>query len=320
MPKSALHHHHQRLDKHQPTVDDEDNGDDELPTPLNALLRLRPARLVDDVDEEIFLLYTLNAKSQHDGGLGYVNHSNDKVYVALDGTGWSSALSDRNLSGELVVPIFQDVTSLRSSKGNTGSVLWRSTVELAIRFRQGDIFDLAHLKHATVLELGAGTGALPAMLGGLCSSWLATDQDELLPLMRKNLDRTPGVTVAALDWFDVLNPPSAHSAQLRKKHILNQLNPAPTTSPHDTPAKEGADVIICCDCIYNPGLFDALIATINAFTQVGNTTVLVACEMRSDDSLAEFLTMWKASDQRWSIVSLEERFEKGFVALAGWKS
>ena len=156
--------------------DDGDSELDELPLPPSAILRLEPARLVHDVDEEIFILYTLNAKSQHDGVLGYVNSSDDNILVSIDGTKWSSATSDRNWTGKLIVPIYQHVTSLRSSKGDTGSVLWRSTVELAIRFQQGTLFDLALLKRASVLELGAGTGALPAIVASLAKSWLATDQ------------------------------------------------------------------------------------------------------------------------------------------------
>lgn len=297
--------------------DDGDSELDELPLPPSAILRLEPARLVHDVDEEIFILYTLNAKSQHDGGLGYVNSSDDNIFVSIDGTKWSSATSDRNLTGKLIVPIYQHVTSLRSSKGDTGSVLWRSTVELAIRFQQGTLFDLALLKRASVLELGAGTGALPAIVASLAKSWLATDQQQLLPLMRKNLDSYANVKVASLDWFDFLNPPSPHSAQLHKSRVLDQLSFNLVDQTAET--VRGPDVIVCCDCIYNPGLFDALIAALNVFTDRQRTVVLVSCEMRSDESLADFLTRWKASDEHWRIVSLEERFEKGFVALAAWK-
>ncbi|KAJ1023139.1 hypothetical protein NDA16_003292 [Ustilago loliicola] len=298
---------------------DDDYVNEELPTPPNALLRVSPGRLVDDVDEEIFLLYTLNAKSEHDGGLGYVNHSADKIFISIDRNTWSSALSDRNLSGKLIAPIYQDVTSLRSSKGNTGSVVWRSTVELAIRFHQATIFDLSRLKDATVLELGAGTGALPALVGDLSRRWLATDQEELVPLLKKNLDKHERIKTGALDWFDFLSPPSMHSAQLRKKHVLDQLLPSQTARQPEQKV-DGADLIICCDCIYNPGLFDALIATLNVFTDKQKTMVLVSCEMRSNESLAEFLTKWKESDAGWIIVSLEERFDKGFVALAAWKA
>lgn len=296
----------------------DEEGVEVLPAPPSALIRLEPGRLVDDVDEEIFLLYTLNSKPQHDGGLGYVNHSNDLIYVSIDGQTWSSATSDRNLTGSLIVPVYQDVTSLRSSKGNTGSVLWRSTVELAIRFRQGTLFDLSKLKDAVVLELGAGTGALPAFVGGLSKRWLATDQEELLPLMRKNLDREHNVKVGTLDWFDFFNSPTPHTAQLRKKNVLAQL--AAEGEDREAVGAAGLDLILCCDCIYNPGLFDALIATLNVFTEKDKTVVLVSCEMRSDESLAEFLTKWKQSDPAWKLVSLEERFDKGFVAIAAWKS
>ncbi|CDU25533.1 related to RKM5-protein lysine methyltransferase [Sporisorium scitamineum] len=304
MPAIRSQHH---LQAHQ--RDDDGDGEKELPEPPTSIIRVAPARLVDDVDEEIFLLYTLNAKSEHDGGLGYVNHSRDKIYIAIDGFTWTSASSDRNLTGKLIVPIYQYVTSLRSTKGDTGSVVWRSTVELAIRFHQDVLFDLPHLKNATVLELGAGTGALPAMVASLAKTWLATDQEQLLPLMRKNLNNCDNVKSAPLDWFDFLHPPSSHSAQLRKKHILD----------HFASQQAPPDVIICCDCIYNPGLFDALIATLNVFTQPQHTVVLVSCEMRSDQSLADFLTKWNESDPCWRIVSLEDRFKKGFVALAAWK-
>ncbi|KAJ1025020.1 hypothetical protein NDA18_004306 [Ustilago nuda] len=296
-----------------------DNDDEEvLPAPPNALLHVSPGRLVEDVDQEIFLLYTLNAKSEHDGGLGYVNHSADKIFISIDRNTWSSSTSERNLSGKLITPIYQHVTSLRSSKGNTGSVVWRSTVELAIRFRSGALFDPCLFNDATVLELGAGTGALPALVADLSGKWLATDQDELLPLLRKNLSQHERVKTASLDWFDFLNPPSMRSAQLRKKHVLDQLLPSATTTEHQEKLKR-VDLIICCDCIYNPALFDALIATLNVFTDSQRTIVLISCEMRSNESLAEFLTRWKQSHLAWIIVSLEHRFDKGFVALAAWK-
>lgn len=317
MPAEASHHGHQL----EGEVQDGNGGEVELPAPPCAVLRIAPGRLVDDVDEEVFLLYTLNAKSEHDGGLGYVNHSSDKIFIAIDGSKWTTALTERNLTGKWIVPIYQHVTSLRSSKGDTGSVLWRSTVELAIRFHKGTLFDLSLLRDATVLELGAGTGALPAMVGQLAKSWLATDQEQLLPLMRKNLDNRSNVGVAPLDWFDFLNPPSSHSAQLRKKQILDHFKlGAVAGTGQDAERGHWPDVIICCDCIYNPGLFDALIAALDVFTEKQKTVVLVSCEMRSDESLAEFLTKWKASDDDWRIVSLEERFDKGFVALAAWKA
>ncbi len=139
--------------------------------------------------------------------------------------------------------------------------------------------------------------------------------------MRKNLDNRSNVSIAPLDWFDFLNPPSSHSAQLRKKQILDHLRSGVVSgTAQDEELGQSPDVIICCDCIYNPGLFDALIAALNVFTEKQKTVVLVSCEMRSDESLAEFLTKWKASDDDWRIVSLEERFDKGFVALAAWKA
>lgn len=294
------------------SCDSSDDGDEDLPACPSALLHVRPARVVADVDEEIFLLYTLHAKAEHDGGLGYVNHSADRIFVAIDGQRWNSALSARNLSD--AVAVHQDVTSLRSTKGNTGSVLWRSTVELAIRVRTGALFDLAALRDASVLELGAGTGALPALVGPVCKTWLATDQHDLVALLDKNTDALPGVHTAQLDWFDFYNPPSSHTLQIRRSDILNRL--------HSTTNAHGAvvDLIICCDCIYNPALFPALIATINAFTTPSHTLVLVACEMRSHHSLADFLHEWQASDAAWMILSLEKRFDKGFVTLAAWKS
>lgn len=286
-----------------------DGDEEELPEPPTSLIRLQPGRQVVDVDEEIFLLYTLQARAQHDGGLGYVNHGSDQLWVAIDGSRWSSDTKDgRDLSGSIVL-ICQDVTSLRSSRGNTGSVLWRSTVLIAIQILQDRLLDLSALRSANVLELGSGTGALPAFIAPLSHTWLATDQAELVPLMDKNTRHLANCHTAALDWYDFLTPSSAHQAQLGRSAILNHFDNA-----------QYPDLIVCCDCVYNPALFPALIATLNAFTKPAHTVVLLSCEMRSNETMADFLAAWLHDDPLWRLVSLQDRFDKGFVVFAAWKT
>ncbi|PWY97086.1 hypothetical protein BCV70DRAFT_203194 [Testicularia cyperi] len=288
--------------------DGEASEQPELPLAPTSLIRLEPGRAVEDVDEEIFLLWTLNSRSEHEGGLGYVNHSHDSLYIAIDGKSWSAAASERELSGETIVKVFQDVTSLRTARGNTGSVIWRSTVHLAIQILQNRLFDLVSLAEARVLELGAGTGALPALIASRARSWLVTDQPELMPLIDKNVHSLSNCRTRSLDWFDFLDSPSLHQTRLRTASILEHLD------------GELPDLIICCDCVYNPALFPALVATLNAFTQPGHSMVLMACEMRSNESLSDFLRTWLESDSAWRMVSLEDRFDKGFTAFAAWKA
>ncbi|KAF8473694.1 putative methyltransferase-domain-containing protein [Russula ochroleuca] len=289
------------------------------------------ATFVSDADEEIFLLYTrLAALKPPDSsdtgnfhGLGTENSKEDALLVrielkppptAYDPTPKSEKLnrntgrrnrgkkregsrsrSDYRKELEPVVleyRLFQDITALRSRSGDTGSVLWKTSIEfLSLVLRQlhfpeptrPGLFDYAKLRHTHVLELGAGTGLLALALSPLVRKYTTTDIPALLPLLRKNVLSAPPtttgttVTVAALDWT------------------------LPTLRQIDISA-DPPDVLLVVDCIYHPTLVRPLLATMTALAAPQHTVALVVAELRAEDVLRDFLEGWIELGWRvWSI-------------------
>ncbi|GAW05253.1 cmp dcmp deaminase family [Lentinula edodes] len=80
-------------------------------------------------------------------------------------------------------------------KGDTGSVVWKASVDLAFSILQHERFpstlhpflDLTQLKNAHLLELGSGTGILCVALSPFVRNYTCTDLPDLLPLIHKNL-------------------------------------------------------------------------------------------------------------------------------------
>ncbi|KAJ3554206.1 hypothetical protein NM688_g3227 [Phlebia brevispora] len=199
----------------------------------------------------------------------------------------------------ITVQVAQDTTSLRSRKGDTGSVLWRACIDFAqmilcqwYAHARNSLFDPVQLAKAHVLELGAGTGLLSVLLSPLVRHYTVTDIEALVHLLAKNLTlndiphstkRTPSnsdenvkhgtVTVDVLDWLTV------HGASLAERRRL-----CTSYAP--------VDLLLVVDCIYHPSLLPALVGTIDALTIPGRTTVVVVVELRAEDVVREFLELW----------------------------
>jgi len=58
------------------------------------------------------------------------------------------------------------------------------------------------------------------------------------------------------------------------------------------------------DCIYNPSLLPALVNTINCYTVPRHTEVMVVVELRSDEVIWDFLTLWLKSGM-WKVIRLD---------------
>ncbi|KAJ1306818.1 hypothetical protein OPQ81_007804 [Rhizoctonia solani] len=308
----------------------------ELPRLLGGtdLVRLPPgSSQVLDADEEVFILYSRHFENQdEDGiqGLGSVNSLANTLSLSLTLSPPSpkpnhTAPEDSKLKGRgrhkkasnsksraektIEIELFQDVTGLRSRKGDTGSVVWRASVHLAKLLLQQHYFP-PHPPHSALLnperlpnirivELGSGTGVIGCALLPLLSGnghITLTDLPELIPLLRKNA-KSAKISVEALDWTWQILP------------------------------KFTADLVLCVDCIYNTALVRPLVRVLGTF----DAPILVIVELRDEDVLREFLNQWlewrphtatKVSEnggfQVWRLA--DYLLSSRFVAWLGWKS
>ncbi|KZT04576.1 uncharacterized protein LAESUDRAFT_657570 [Laetiporus sulphureus 93-53] len=329
-------------------------------------IRLPPSTIrVTDADEEIFLLYTsLAAQDPTDSstgfrGLGYVDSHKDTLTIefTIQTPDASSAIVENDraipqrrlgraatkkqkvaLAGQeqvLSVELYQDKTALRSRKGDTGSVLWRASVDLAHYVLQqyyarapDALISPAALQGAHVLELGTGTGLLAIVLSRIVARYTATDIEALVPLIRKNLtlnrpklppspspkhrrvhsrgdtahsDLLANVIVEALDW-EMLHRASAHA-----RRSLYKFPPI--------------DILLVVDCIYHPSLLPALLSTIDHLTTPELTAVLVVTELRAEDVVREFLERWLAlsPEGAWKVFRVDGILDRPYVIWIGWK-
>jgi len=313
---------------------------------------------VTDADEEIFLLYSAVNQTKTslvgpDGyhGLGHLDSRKDTLTIQFELRSPSSAPSSpqptkkqkhprKKASKEsptrvVEIEIAQDPTALRSRRGDTGSVVWRASTELAkVALQQRffppelPIFNRDRLGESHCLELGAGTGLLGLALAPLVRAYTITDIRPLLPLIRKNISlNLPGwhdgslsnsksnITIEELDWLALASLPSGTA---RARYC-----PVPkVTSALELGSTDHVawDVVFAVDCIYNPSLLSGLVNTIDAVSTAGRTWVLVVAELRQEDVLREFLDLWlKQASGRWEITRVEGLLDVHFVAWAGRK-
>lgn len=257
---------------------------------------------------QVFILYTLYPAPAGRTGLGQVDSHHDALSIRFDledeempevesvaagqeashlksssskggskailkrskGKGKASSNSFPSTSSRVEVVVHQDSTSLRSTGGDTGSVVWRSSVRLAACLTRqlhkppfGERRPLLHadaLSGANVLELGSGTGVLPAVMLPLLSrvvrrvNWVATDQEAMLPLLRKNMAQLAagdeGPSVAELDWVhcaEMLRSGSSYGGGIEamKQRVMDTF---PASSSGSAPSS--VDLIVAVDCVF----------------------------------------------------------------------
>ncbi|KAH7913820.1 putative methyltransferase-domain-containing protein [Hygrophoropsis aurantiaca] len=291
---------------------------------------------VSDADEEIFIVYTHLQQASTDlvgsdgfRGLGQVDSRKDTLLIQFElkppavqsdpqperskATKRKTKTKTKTLfnasTKTIEVDLFQDKTALRSRKGDTGSVLWRASIEFAqIVLQQhffqpeNPLFDKAALANYRVLELGAGTGLLSIVFSPLVRSYTVSDISDLLPLIRKNIvlnfphgknktsSMASNISVEELDWLTLFSLPSP--ARMRY-----------CPCPFDAPT-EPWDLVLLVDCIYHPSLLPALVETIDVAATQSKSWVLVAVELRQEDVVREFLDLWLKKGQ-WTLWRLE---------------
>ncbi|GAA5972342.1 hypothetical protein JCM11641_002417 [Rhodosporidiobolus odoratus] len=334
--------------------------------------------LIEDVDEEIFLLYT--RKQQLAGpptvgssgfpsssGLGSHSDKEGVLFLSLAVSNPLSTVRDTSTAQgkkskkagrkgtekeeevTVEVELHQELNALRNRKGDTGSVLWRLSMHLALYLLRSYHFPhpsyrplFPSLFSSRILELGSGTGFLGLALRSLFNSpaadpdatrgasWIFTDQLVNLPLVVRNLrangvdPASPSARVAVeeLDWL-------AESQEWEKRP--GSLY-AFSGGGEETKIAKAPDLILAADCIYNPSLSIPLARTI--LRQAGRATiVLVASELRDEEPLEVFLRAWveEGREEGWTLARVgwvegeEEEKAAGelasgqFVLWVGWR-
>ncbi|KAJ6493572.1 putative methyltransferase-domain-containing protein [Mycena vitilis] len=296
-----------------------------------------------DADEEVFILYSRSTSATpNERGLGFLDSHSDVLTLNFElkspsthelpkrkSTRKSTSRPVRDKTIE--IQLAQDKTALRSRAGDTGSVVWRASIDFAQLILQQQhakspvsIFDES-LRDARVLELGSGTGLLSIALSPLVSHYTATDIQPLLPLIRKNLalnfsgwSDAPStldisaagqkVSVDELDWQSLHSTPPARRTR---------LFPLPSTP---------FDLVLVVDCIYHPALLPSLLTTLDYVTSPGSTTVVVIMELRAEDVTRQFLEGWLSLGE-WEVWRIgSDEFTEGmlapdtaYVTWVGWK-
>lgn len=140
------------------------------------------------------------------------------------------------------------------------------------------LLDATRLASARVLELGAGTGVLAALMAPLCGDYVATDRAENLRLVQRNVSAnapkagssssssSKAATVAPLDWAEV----AAEAGRKAK------------SGARYVPPESDTDLVIAVDCIYNESLVAPLVDTLAALCARG-ALAWVVVELRSSD-------------------------------------
>ncbi|KAJ4470120.1 putative methyltransferase-domain-containing protein [Lentinula aciculospora] len=306
---------------------------------------------VVDADEEVFILYTelqgqdyqsLSSSGTFFRGLGHVDSHQDILVVKFSLTNPAAASSASDTSSEsfarstsprrarkkretrapdeieFEIQIAQDKTSLRSRKGDTGSVVWRASVDFAFTILRNahfplsghiSLLNLPQLKNAHVLELGSGTGILGVALSPFVRHYTCTDIHDLIPLLHKNLvlnfakwPQESNVSLRTLDWIKLQKTTASD------RHRLFKFDPV--------------DLLLIVDCIYHPSLVAPLLETINHMAVPDVTTVLVVVELRAEDVIREFLSCW-LSFPGWEIWGIgkgkEAIMKKPYAIWVGMK-
>ncbi|KAF9477752.1 hypothetical protein BDN70DRAFT_880769 [Pholiota conissans] len=307
---------------------------------------------VTDPEEEIFILYSEllsdNASNKTDGfrGLGYVDSHKDVLEIKFElknvlppppvvvaspnrtrkhHTKHHKSANRPTSEKTVEIELIQDKTALHSRKGDTGSVLWKASIDFGQLILQQYyaaaptgpiILDRDNLHTYHILELGAGTGLLSIALSPLVRHYTATDIGPLIPLIRKNVahnfpdwspnsfspsEKGKNISVEELDWLAI-----EAASPVQKAKIYNT-------------EEQPIDLLLVVDCLYHPSLIPPFLATVDYLTSPERTAVLIMSELRAEDVMRDFLHGWLSmpSWEIWRVPNSD--IGKNYVIWVGWK-
>ncbi|KAF3454925.1 hypothetical protein FNV43_RR05373 [Rhamnella rubrinervis] len=163
-----------------------------------------------------------------------------------------------------------------------GTTVWDASLVFA-KFLEKNCrrgrFSPSKLKGKRVIELGAGCGVAGFGMALLGCDVVATDQIEVLPLLRRNVERNSSRIVQMNPGSD-----SFGSVQVEELSWGNEDHIRAVGPPFD--------YIIGTDVVYAENLLEPLLQTIFALSGP-KTTVVMGYEIRSTSVHEQMLNMWK---------------------------
>ncbi|KAI7957713.1 hypothetical protein MJO29_005930 [Puccinia striiformis f. sp. tritici] len=305
---------------------------------IPPLLRVPPDRLVrvTDPDEEVFALYTglagsserasefdaAKSKQAHRhptraGSLGFVDSGASTVAIRLEirppvqpshrqsvaghnikkGRKGKASLTGQK-GRDIEVELKQDIFATKYRSGDTGSIVWRASIDLAELLWYELLFpslggasahggvededcwtgflDMGRLTSSSrILELGAGTGCLSILCEGMfppdsSASWNVSDQFDLLAIIARNLAHSRIAFSTGLPSRE--QPRARHTVEevdwmeVEKQWLREHANPRPNNE--QAKGLSRYDLILAVDCLYNESLILPLLRTIDHFASI----------------------------------------------------
>ncbi|XP_015874557.2 uncharacterized protein LOC107411479 [Ziziphus jujuba] len=187
-----------------------------------------------------------------------------------------------------------------------GTTVWDASLVFA-KFLEKNCrrgrFSPSKLKGKRVIELGAGCGVAGFGMALLGCDVVATDQKEVLPLLRRNVERNTSRIVQ-------MNPGSDTFGSIQVAE-LNWGN-----EDHIRAVGPPFDYIIGTDVVYAENLLEPLLQTIFALSGP-KTTIVLGYEIRSTSVHEQMLNMWKKNFDLKTIPSskMDETYQHPSIQL-----
>ncbi|TMW64548.1 hypothetical protein Poli38472_011428 [Pythium oligandrum] len=206
---------------------------------------------------------------------------------------------DRELELSLLLKE-DELAPLFSGAAWAGTLLWDAAAHLTKRFLVKYRDKLARADNTMgVIELGAGIG-VPGMAARIAGARhvVITEQDDLLELMHRNLADNASV----LRIGDVF--PEAKHGAIHARPL--SWGTKETTAYLDKHADEPVDVILSCDCIYEPlygKSWKELAETMELLcVKYPHALVMMCVERRNEDGIDKFLSFVETNTQlQWTL-------------------
>ena len=269
---------------------------------LESLVQaLGPA--ISDPEEETFLLFSRPNRSLN---LGFIDSKATNLELTIAGR-------DLNITQS------PGLLSSNRRRGTTGAVVWKITPVFAewLAWEENLFFASGLLDTSSaILELGCGvSGILPLVLRDKVGRYIATDQDYVFKLLKKNLKENTVVLSRsksrAVSKVTTKNKKYTTDENVEILALDWETSSASSISTY-LPQGSSIDLVIACDCLYNEALIDPFVNTCADICRLQKksedaskaTICVVAQQLRSDlvfeawlSQFSKSFTVWRMPDE-----------------------